>query len=199
MRRVTRLFKQVEAMPEPYSYSPNPVVVDAYSRTLSRLHWVMGAAVVGAVASVKLAQNTENKERKGTLMNAHKSLALVVLALLPLRLAARRLSRIPAPLPGPRLQQMAGNASHLALYGFVTALPLSGVAMGYFSGFGVPFFFIPKAIKGSETPDKPLANAAYKAHSVIGQVFVFFLPIHVGGALFHYFKGQKIFQRINPF
>ena len=182
----------------PYTYEA-PVVVDRYSRSLSVLHWAIGGGIVGAVACVKLAQNTKDKEWKARLMTTHKSLALVVLALVPLRMGARFYSHIPKMLPGSLLEQKAARASHTALYGFMLALPVSGVAMGYYSGYGVPFFAVRKAIKGAETPNKAIAGAAYKVHALAGQVFVYFLPLHIGASLLHTWRGQKIFSRINPF
>jgi cytochrome b561 len=33
-----------------------------------------------------------------------------------------------------------GNAAHYALYGFMGIMPISGIAMGYYGGKGLPFF-----------------------------------------------------------
>jgi len=182
----------------PYAYEA-PVAIDRYSRTLSVLHWAIGGGIVGAVACVKLAQNTKDKEWKGRLMNTHKSLALIVLGLVPLRMGARLVSHIPKMLPGSLVEQKVAKASHVALYGFMLAMPVSGVAMGYYSGFGVPFFAVRKAVKGAETPNKAIAGAAYKVHSLAGQALVYFLPLHIGASLLHAWRGQKIFSRISVF
>ena len=181
-----------------HAFGEAPVVVDRYSRSLSALHWVMGGSIVGCVATVKLAQNTKDKAWKGRLMLVHKSLALIVAGLLPARVAARYFSRTPRPLPGSRLEHWAANVSHAALYGFMGVLPLTGIVMGYFSGFGLPFFFFPK-IPGAKEPKKALAKTAFQVHSWVGSVLVYVLPIHVGAAAFHLARGQKIFARINPF
>jgi cytochrome b561 len=182
----------------PYTYEA-PVAVERYSRGLSILHWSIAGGIIGAVGCVKLAQNTKDKEWKGRLMNTHKSLALIVLALVPMRLAARLTSKIPSMLPGSVLEHKAASATHVALYGFMLAMPVTGVAMGYYSGFGVPFFTLPKAIKGSATPNKEIAGAAYKVHALAGQALVYFIPLHVGASLFHAFRGQKIFSRVSIF
>ena len=184
-----------------YSFNEGPVVAatDSYSRLLSVLHWTMGGAIVGCVGTVTLAQNTKDKEWKGRLMWTHKSLALIVLALVPARLGARYFSRIPKALPGRKIEHLAGKLSHLAMYGFMIGLPVSGALMGYYSGFGLPFFMwkIPGASK--EDKNVPLAKAMFKVHSLVGQALFYAIPLHAGAAFYHVFKGQKIFSRINPF
>jgi cytochrome b561 len=79
-------------------------------------------------------------------MDTHKSLALIVLALLPVRIGARYLSKakLPKPLPGSKLEHLAATVSHYSLYAAMTVMPLTGVTMGYYSGFGLPFFFFPR-------------------------------------------------------
>ena len=157
----------------------------------------MGGCIVGCVATVKMQQNTKDKEWKGRLMHVHKSLALIVLGLLPLRFGARFLTLIPAPIAGPRIEQVAGQLGHLGMYAFATILPVTGAIMGYMGGKGLPFFFT--HIEGAETPNKKVAGFFYKVHTWAGFAFLFVLPLHVGGALLHTFRGQKAFSRINPF
>jgi cytochrome b561 len=118
---------------QPYSFQETASpVIERYSRSLSLLHWLIGGSIVTCVATVKMAQWSNDKPWKARLMNVHKSLAIVVVTLLPLRFGARYFSRIPAHLPGTKIEQLAGSLSHYALYGFMTVMPLSGIAMGYF-------------------------------------------------------------------
>ena len=74
-------------------------------------------------------------------------------------------------------------------------LVLIFVAMGSYSGFGLPFFFttIPSIGK-----NKNIAGPAYEYHKVMGQVFKYMVPLHVGGAFYHVFKGHTIFARMLP-
>ena len=73
------------------------------------------------------------------------------------------MTRIPKPLPVPTWQHYAANVSHAALYGVLVFMPVSGLAfgsclillsienmdfncicfvfLGYFSCWGVPFFY----------------------------------------------------------
>jgi cytochrome b561 len=140
------------------------------------------------------AQNTKDKALKTKYMFWHKSFGLLAAGLLGPRVLARVLSKSPGPVVGANaIEATAGSLGHLAMYGFAFVLPVSGVIMGAFSGFGLPFFYttIPSIEK---KPD--IAKQAYEIHKIAGQVFEYFVPIHVGGALYHVFRGHSVFARI---
>jgi hypothetical protein len=89
-----------------------------YPRSLSTLHWAIGLSIVGCIATVTVSQKTdkENKEKKARLMHVHKSLALIVAALVPVRIAIRLTSKMPKHILGlSKWEERAGSASHLAL------------------------------------------------------------------------------------
>lgn len=98
-------------------------------------HWVGGFAVLGAVGGV-LGARQAGKEQflgrdAGDWMWFHKSCGLLTgMVLLP-RLAMRLSTRAPAHLPGPAIVQYLGTLNHLALYGFVSSMAGTGIAMGY--------------------------------------------------------------------
>ncbi|RQM30314.1 hypothetical protein B5M09_009942 [Aphanomyces astaci] len=186
--------KTVEMLTPLWPHSPDGT---AYARSTSVFHWVVAGVFGGVVGTVKLAQNTTDKVEKLRLMNLHKSLAVIAAVLVPARIGTRLLTRSPQALAGPKWEQLLGSASHLGLYGLMIGLPSSGIAMGYYSGFGIPFFG--SRIPGAEKPDKSISGPAYSAHKTMGQALVYFVPLHVGAAFFHHFRGAQIFQRINPF
>jgi len=175
---------------------------ETYATPLRYLHWVIAGGVLACFGLVKSAQWTpkEDMKTKMKLMNLHKSFGVALAVLVPIRVAVRLTTKIPATLPGPIWEQYAGKLSHLATYGAMIFMPASGVAMGYFGGKGLPFFgtTIPGAPKGSTRPD--IAGPAFKAHKLVGQVFEYGLvPVHVGAVGFHAIKGQNILRRVNPF
>jgi cytochrome b561 len=171
--------------------------VESYSTGVQFFHWVMGGSVLGAVGFVLAAQNTKDKELKGKFMFYHKSCGTLAAMLLVPRLAFRLTSKIPGPVPGAtQLEHYAGAATHYLLYGFLIFMPVSGVAMGYFGGNGMPFFYT--TFKGLQGEDKKpaIAKKSYEWHKVAGQILEYIIPLHVGGALYHVAKGQTIFPRI---
>ena len=56
------------------------------------------------------------------------------------RLATRMFSTIPKHLPASTIETKLAKASHWGTYALLTGMCCSGVGMGYFNGFGVPFF-----------------------------------------------------------
>jgi len=127
-------------------------------------------------------------------MFIHKSFGMLAACLLVPRLITKLISKNPAPLPGSTaLETAAGHAMHYVLYGFAIVLPVSGVIMGSFSGFGLPFFFttVPSVRK-----EPAVAKQAYDIHKIAGQAFEYIVPLHIGAAFLHVFRGHQIFSRI---
>ena len=72
----------------------------------------------------------------------------------------------------------AGTISHYALYAFMAIMPATGIAMGYYGGKGLPFFY--KTIPGAETPNGSIAKRSFQIHKQIGTYGKFLVPL-VGG------------------
>ena len=113
------------------------------------------------------------------------------------RIAIRLTSKIPKLPEGSGIEHALANVSHWSLYGLMLFMPVSGIAMGYYGGKGVPFFFttIPGAKK--ENKDGKLAKNAWYYHKQVGQFFeYFFVPLHIGAVGFHFLRGQNLLKRI---
>mmetsp|Transcript_33175 Transcript_33175/g.48651 ORF Transcript_33175/g.48651 Transcript_33175/m.48651 type:complete len:192 (+) Transcript_33175:66-641(+) len=178
-----------------------------YTKAASYFHWVVGIPLIGCVGTVLKAQDAP-KEDKGMWMHRHKSLGLLTGMLVAPRLAYRviNMGKYSAVTPlegtGP-IETIAAKVSHYGLYAFMTIMPASGIAMGYYGGKGLPFFntkfdgitHTAETKKGNQS----IAGQSFKIHKTLGTYGKFLIPIHVGGAFSHYFKGQSIFARINPF
>eukprot|EP01036_Dinobryon_divergens_P034002 gene34002-43931_t len=168
--------------------SPASPSSDAYSLGLQILHWMMGGSMVACVGLVLAAQNEKDKKLKGSYMFFHKSFGLLSMGLLGPRLLSRFASKLPGPVAGSSsVEQLAATASHWVLYGFAIVLPVSGTAMALFSGYGIPFFYT--------TLKSPMQK---QPATIAGQAFEYFLPLHVGGALYHVIRGHAILPRIIP-
>lgn len=170
-----------------------------YSHGVQFFHWTMGGAIAGAVATVLLAQNTpkEEKEKKTRYMFLHKSCGTLAAMLLVPRLVVRATSASPVAIPGAHaIEHIAATISHVALYGFAIFMPVSGVAMGYFGGGGLPFFFTKFDAAKEKKPD--IAKPAFQWHKKAGVIFEYLIPLHVAGALGHFARGHTIFARILP-
>lgn len=194
------------------NYTTNTEAVETYSKPLRYTHWIQAFAFCGIVTSGFIAARIDasNKAtpvdqmvKKKELMHIHKSVGLAMFGLILPRLWFRLKSRIPPSLGSNKLETFAGHAGHAALYAAIIGMPTTGVAMGYFSGFGVPFFkwHLPGAPKHKADTEfyKKMRGLSFKVHHYAGVALEFLIPLHIGAAGLHVLKGQKIFARMNPF
>ena len=168
-----------------------------YAGPVQAMHWAMGGAVMGCVLFVQLAQNTKDKGKKGEYMFLHKSCGTLAAGLLVPRLAVRMLTKAPPAFSNNMLERALGMASHGAMYGFLILMPVTGVAMGYYGGKGLPFFWT--TLDGAAEKDGKTARAAFKLHKQFGWYMEMLLLGHVGAAGYHTVAGHKILSRILPF
>lgn len=95
------------------------------------------------------------------------------------------------------IEHKAADLSHFAMYGFMTIMPATGIAMGLYGGKGLPFFYT--SIPGFEEKNGKIAGQSFKIHKTLGTYGKYLVPVHVAGALQHSVRGHSIFSRINPF
>jgi cytochrome b561 len=172
-----------------------------YSRAAGALHWLVAFPLIGCVGCVLQAQKAP-KEEKGLWMHRHKSLGLLTAGFVAPRFLYRLLSGGSAynvrHLQGNAAwENVAGSLSHYALYGFMVIMPATGVAMGFYGGKGLPFFYT--TFPGAEKPDGAIAKNAFNIHKQLGTYGKYLIPLHVGASAMHAGRGQQIFSRINPF
>lgn len=126
----------------------------------------------------------------------HKSVGLLMGALIVPRIANRLVSKLPPPPKGTAIEHLGANISHYGAYGLLLVLPLTGIGMGYYGGKGLPFFFttIPGADK--EHKNGKLAGWMWKIHKYAGVAMEYLIPLHITGAAFHAVKGHSVLHRI---
>lgn len=161
-----------------------------YDRTAVALHWAIGIALIAQIAFGFLLSDIAPRgtPNRAFVINLHKSLGLVLLALIAARLAWRLTHRPPAwPLGMPRWQQRAATWGHRALYACMLAMPLAGSIASNFSKHGVKFFGLALAPWG---PDEPAVYRFFSGlHGAIAVVFTALIAGHVAIALWHRWRG----------
>eukprot|EP01001_Neometanema_parovale_P011511 NODE_7762_length_744_cov_177.438003_g7512_i0.p1 GENE.NODE_7762_length_744_cov_177.438003_g7512_i0~~NODE_7762_length_744_cov_177.438003_g7512_i0.p1 ORF type:complete len:177 (-),score=22.49 NODE_7762_length_744_cov_177.438003_g7512_i0:126-656(-) len=173
--------------------------MSGYGRLVASMHWVYGVPMLISIGCVLKAQDVhpKSKEEYGKWMGRHKSFGLLTaMALIP-RLGAKLISKAPRHLPGEPWEHKAATWSHRLLYGFIITMPVTGVGMGWYSGWGIPFFGM--KVEGAATPNKKLAGNMYTVHTWVGYYGKMLVPLHVGAAGWHAARGQSVWRRINPF
>lgn len=107
---------------------------------LRLLHWLMAVGLLGMLfVGVGMVASVEGSQPM--LVAWHKSLGVVLLALVCLRLVLRLLLPTP-PLPDdmPAMQRLAAHASHWLLYALMFIQPLVGWAMQSAAGYPLVLF-----------------------------------------------------------
>ena len=149
------------------------------------LHWLSVLILVACVAAVwgheLFASGTPER---AAMMQTHFLAGGLLGALGVLRIASRLASQAPTPAvaPSPLMAKLA-KAGHLAIYGFLLALPLAGyIAV---SGRGVPIDLLGLVSVPPLSVDKDFAHTAKELHEGLANGFLFVLAGHVAAALYH--------------
>lgn len=176
--------------------SGNAASEEKYALGMQLVHWSMAGSVLACVGLVNVAQFYKGK-KKMEIMHYHKSFGLLAAGLVGPTLLMRAVTKIPSPVSGSALEQIAAKAGHLGLYAFMIIMPATGVAMGYFGGKGLPFFTT--TIAGADKANGDIAKPAFKVHSNFGHYAQYLIPMHVGAVGFHYLvHGKNILPRMLP-
>jgi cytochrome b561 len=171
-----------------------------YGSTAIALHWVIGAVLLAELVFGFLLDDIAPRgtPARAGVINLHKSIGVVLLALALLRLAWR--ARHPAP-PWPATmsawQRRAADWGHWAMYACMILMPLFGWTASNFSKYGVKFFGIALGPWGA---DMPKVYALFNgAHVATAYIFSALLAIHVLATLKHaLINRDQVFGRVWP-
>jgi cytochrome b561 len=163
------------------------------------LHWLVAVLILVQVGVGVAAVDWRLSPTKLDLFVWHKSVGMLILLLVLLRLGWRITNPTPAPPPDMRPWEVhAAQISHVLLYLFVLGLPLTGWIIN--SAANIPlklFWLVP--LPDITAPSKPLQEAATGAHVALVIALAALLVVHVGAALrHHYLKHNAVLRRMLP-
>ncbi len=176
-----------------------PHVVAVHHPVLRTIHWLMAFLIFVALALGVWSTQLPRGDLRSEVLFVHKSFGVTVLALVILRVVVRLIAGAPdyaAPLG--RLLHAAANAAHLALYGLMIALPVTGYLTSSAGGHEVSFFglfdlpnFVPR--------DKALDEGAGEAHEIFAWAIGATLFLHLAAVVWHArFKRDTVLTRMWP-
>jgi cytochrome b561 len=169
-----------------------------YTRTAVALHWLVAALVIVQVGWGFWMQGIAKQPAgpRVDAFNVHKSMGMLILALMLVRIAWRAWHPPPALPPMPRWQRVAARASHALLYAALVAQPLIGYLGSVWSGFPVRLFGVTLPAWSSGHP--ALKDAMSSAHLVVGVVLIAAIVLHVCAALRHAVAHDGVASRMLP-
>ena len=167
--------------------NPETMTAQRYTGIAMLLHWLIALLLVGSFSIGLYMVGLKFSPQKLTLYSYHKWIGVTAFSLAVLRLLWRLTHRPPdLPISMPRWQVAASHASHMLLYLFLIATPLSGWL--YSSAAGVPT--VPFGIAALQLPDlldkdRELAALLKFVHMAINYSLGALICLHIAAALKH--------------
>jgi cytochrome b561 len=157
-----------------------------YPASSKWLHWLVAICVLTtAVVAVTMVNLVPEGPTQDKLFVFHKSLGVLILIVMVLRLINRLV--VGAPAPDPTIepwQRKASSAVHGSLYVLLFAMAIVGLIGHSLFGAATPFFglfeippFTPK--------NEELSDALFVVHSWVGFLVIVLVLLHIGAALYH--------------
>ncbi|MGY2047746.1 cytochrome b [Methylobacterium sp. JK268] len=165
---------------------PSEPDVPRYHPAQRGFHWGMAALIGIALAlGIAAAYLPPGTSPRREILDIHKSIGLTVLVLLPLRLVSRWILGEPSyRAPPSRLAHAAARAAHLALYGLMLLMPLSGYVDSGAGGYSLPWFGLfswPRLVP----LDKALSHTGAAVHEWGAWAIGGLLALHVAAVVWH--------------
>lgn len=164
---------------------------------LARLfHWVIVLMLIGQFIMAELAEDLPLGMEKIALLARHKSVGITILLLAVLRLGWRALNPTPRAPTGARWEHALARGAHVALYGLLFAMPLSGWMMSSAKNYPVSWFNVlplPNLVPVSES----IYEFMHETHELLATTLIVIAAAHVLGALRHHFiKRDDVLKRM---
>lgn len=163
------------------------------------LHWAVAALVFMQIALGWAAVTWRLSPTKLDLFVLHKSIGMLVLVLMVMRVAWRAFNTAPSlPADMPPLERRAAHTSHLLFYLLLLFMPITGWIVT--SAANIPFrIFWVIPLPAIVESDKALADAVARLHFVLFVALSLLLTLHIGAALRHHFlKHDDVLARMLP-
>lgn len=155
---------------------------ERYGGVTQALHWATALVIAAAWTLGATMEELPRGPARAAGLDLHATLGLLVVAAVLARLLWRAAN--PSPAAGEGLGGLAARAMHLALYGVMLAVPLSGLAAQWGRGRGVSAFL------GTVTLPPPLwlpgGRAWGEVHEGAANLLLVLIGLHVGAALVHH-------------
>ena len=173
--------------------------VQSWGSLAKFFHWIMAALVLAQIGLGWTAASWRLSPLKLDLFVWHKSIGMLILALVALRVLWRLVNPTPAlPAGTPVWERRAARISHVLLYLSMIGMPVTGWIVH--SADNIPFrifWLIPLVAIVAEA--KETADLAALVHFAFFVLLSALLLVHIGAALRHHFiKRNDVLARILP-
>ncbi len=155
------------------------------------LHWTIALLILGTAIFVLHINGSTWWFTSGPAIYIkyiqwHKAAGLIALALILVRVFWRRSQVVPQTAPLTPFEKLWSHRVHIAIYGFMLAVPLSGWMASSFFGSPTKFwglFTIPSPLPKWKTG----VAIGYWAHFLLAWSLLILVGGHIAAALYHHF------------
>jgi cytochrome b561 len=170
-----------------------------YSGIAKLLHWLVAICVLTTIPIAFWMNNASPGPLQDNLFNLHKSIGVLILALMILRIVYRLSHGAPAADPSIKpWQRVVSSTVHTLLYVLLLAMPIVGYTANSAYGASTPFFGLfdlPPIVGKNEA----LSEQLFKYHRWTGWAVAVLAAMHIGAALQHHFIHRDgVLQRMLP-
>jgi cytochrome b561 len=149
------------------------------------LHWLIAVLIVVQVGLGAYASDLKLSPQKLDMFVWHKSVGLLILVLVIVRVLWRLIQGRPEPVVVSPLQRSLAGLTHFALYALLLLIPVSGWVVN--SAAGVPlkaFWAVP--VPDLVGPNEQLKELAAELHEAGIALLSVILLLHVAAAVWHH-------------
>ncbi len=182
-------------------------VVESYTLVQRLLHWLLALLVILALGvgmtlgwlGFDGARDAFGMEVTNALYTGHKTVGVLILALMTLRLVMRLTQGVPLPVPTlTRFEHLASQIVHALMYLVLLAQPIVGWLATAAGGYPVQLFAW--TLPGLIAKDEALSEKLFELHELLGWALLALLVLHIGAALMHeYVKRDGVMRRMSLF
>jgi cytochrome b561 len=170
--------------------------LSSYGFVSKNFHWIMAVIILFNFTLGYFMGDLDKGPLRFFIFNLHKSLGILVLVLIILRLFWRLINLAPAPLSQNYLLNKLSKAVHYFFYFILLVMTFSGWT--YSSARGGPInvfglFSVPALVE----KNNEIAKIAINIHTLSVYVFIAFVGLHILASLYHhYFLKDKTLKRM---
>lgn len=163
--------------------------MNRYSAAQRNLHWLFLVLLILAYVTIEFRGEFE----RGTpgrvfMVQSHFWIGISIFALFIPRLLLRFKCGVPLIEPAlPSWQAMLGKVVHVAIYVFLFAQPLLGIATAWTDGKAIMIPFTGIELPALLAANKDLAHQLEDIHKLLADIFYYLVGFHVLAALYHHF------------
>lgn len=174
-------------------------VTERYTPTAMALHWIVALLIFAAFPLGVYMHDLPLSPTKLQLYSYHKWIGVTVFMLAVLRVVWRA-THTPPPLPEnlPQWEKSVSHLTHLALYGLILIVPLSGWLMSSAKGVQTVWFGI-LPLPDLVGKDKALGELLTEVHEGLNLCLFLLIGMHIAAVIKHKFIDRdQILERMLP-